>query len=492
MTKKLLQKKYKEVSQENLALKTELAQLKKLIFGSKSERFIPAQDDAQLNIFKEDKPEEPVVEKEEITYQRNKKGKRNHPGRHKFPSHLEVEEIIIEPDFDTEEMIEIGEEVTDRLSYTKASLKIHREVRKKYKSKETEKIHIAPLPSRAIPKCIATNSLLAHILVSKMIDHLPFYRQAQMFSRDFEWHVNRGTLCHWMKLVCELLEPLYQVLIKKVTESNYINADESPIKVLEHKVEELKGKAPPMKKVMQGYMWVYRCIVSGLVFFNYRKGRGTQGPKEVLVDFVGYVQCDGLSVYDKLAKINPAIKLVGCHAHVRRKFFEAKDSDPKRAEHVLKVYQQIYAIEKRLRKQKATIQQRKDERINFTKPLLEELKIWIEIECVTVTPKSPMGKAMTYFQNQWHKLFTVIEDGNLEIDNNQIENKIRPLALGRKNYMFAGSHKGAHNLAMMYSFFASCKAKDINPQTWLTETLDVIADHPVNRLEELLPGYVVA
>lgn len=479
-----------KVKQENLALKSELTQLKKLVFGSKSERFVPTQDDTQLNIFETEKPtDEPVVEKEEITYQRDKQGKRNHPGRHKFPSHLEVEETIIEPDFDTTDMIKIGEEVTERLNYTKASLKIFREVREKYKSKETEKIHIAPLPSRAIPKCIATNSLLAHILISKMIDHLPFHRQAQMFSRDFDWHVNRGTLCNWMQLVCELLEPLYQELIKKVTDSNYINADESPLKVLEHK--ELKGKAPPNKKVMQGYMWVYRCMQSGLVFFNYRKGRGVQGPKEILADYAGYLQCDGYSVYDKMAKVNPAIKLVGCHAHVRRKFFEAKNSDPKRAEHALKMYQQIYAIEKRLREQKATAKKRKDDREKLTKPILEALKIWVEEECITVTPKSPMGKAMTYVQNQWHKLITVIEDGNLEIDNNQIENKIRPLALGRKNYMFAGSHNGAHNLAMMYSFFASCKAKDINPQTWLTKTLDVIADHPVNRLEELLPGSII-
>jgi len=488
VTKKALHKKYKKVKQENQSLKAENDQLKKLIFGSKSERFIPAQDDAQLNIFEEDKPaEEPAVEKEEITYQRDKQGKRNHPGRHKFPAHLEVVETIIEPDFDTSNMVKIGEEVTERLDYTKASLKILREVREKYKEKETEKILIAPLPSRAIPKCIATNSLLAHIMVSKMVDHLPYYRQAQMFSRDFEWHVNRGTLSHWQKLVCELLDPLYEVLIKKVTQSNYINADESPLKVLEHK--ELKGKAPPNKKVMQGYMWVYRCILSGLVFFNYRKGRGMQGPKEILAGYAGYLQCDGYTVYDKIAKINPAIKLVGCHAHVRRKFYEAKDSDPKRAEHALKMYQQIYVIEKRLRDQQATPQQRKDERQTLTKPLLKELKIWVEKECITVTPKSPMGKAMTYFQNQWHKLITVTEDGHLEIDNNQIENKIRPLALGRKNYMFAGSHNGAHNLAMMYSFFASCKAKGINPQTWLTETLDVIADHPVNKLEKLLPGY---
>jgi len=469
------------------SLKEELNQLKKLIFGSKSERYVPAQDDKQLNIFEEEKVAEPIVEKEEITYQRDKQKKRNHPGRHKFPSHLEVDEIIIEPDFDTTDMVKIGAEVTDRLKYTKASLKIFREVREKYKAKESEKIHIAPLPSRAIPRCIATNSLLAHIMVSKMVDHLPFYRQAQMYARDFGWHINRGTLGHWHKLVCELLEPLYQVLIKKIVESNYINADESPLKVLEKK--EVKGKAPPDKKVMQGYMWVYRCMQSGLVFFNYRKGRGMHGPKEILANYEGYLQCDGYSVYDKMAKINIAIKLVGCHAHVRRKFFEAKDSDPKRAEYALKMYQQIYAIEQKLRTQKATAQQRKEERQAVTKPLLEELKNWVEKECVTVTPKSPMGKAMTYFQNQWHKLITVIEDGHLEIDNNLIENKIRPLALGRKNYMFAGSHDGAYRLAMMYSFFATCKAKDINPQIWLTETLDVIADHPVNRLEELLPGY---
>ena len=494
MTKKILEKKYTELQEENLALKSENEQLKKLIFGSKSERYIPSSiDQSQLNIFQQADPiAEAEIEKEQITYERDKAGKikKPHPGRHKFPSHLPVDEVIIEPEMETTGMLKIGEEVSETLKYTPASLIIVRKIRPKYKSKETEKIHIADLPSRAIPRCIAENSLLAHIMVSKIVDHLPFYRQAQMFERDFQWKISRGTLCNWHKLVCDLLEPLYQELIKKVLQSKYIQADESPIKVLEKSEKEKnKGQPPSDKKIMQGYMWVYRSINSGLVFFNYRKGRGMHGPKEILSNYEGFVQCDGYSIYDKIGKANNKMILVGCHVHARRKFFDAKKSDPRRATIALEIYKKIYEKERLINVNNLDPDEIKTERIEKVKPLLDKLKNWVEDECINEIPAGLMGKAMTYFRKQWPKLINVLEDGNLPLDNNLIENQIRPLALGRKNYLFAGSHKGGYRLAMLYSFFASCKAQGINPKIWLTETLDVIADHPINKIEELLPGF---
>jgi len=214
------------------------------------------------------------------------------------------------------------------------------------------------------------------------------------------------------------------------------------------------------------------------------------GPKEILKDFKGYLQCDGYKVYDKIGSMNQDITLVGCLTYVRRYFHQAKDSDPTLSNDALKIFQKIYAIEKQIR-ENGTMSPNQIYKIRQkeTKPLMEQLLKWIEEESIKVLPKSPIGKAMKYYQSQWQKLRMVTEDGRLQIDNNQIENKIRPLALRRKNYLFAGSHKGAERIAMMYSFFGSCKINDIYPRVWLTETLEQIGEHPVNRLDELMPGY---
>jgi len=466
-----------EKDAEISALKFENTELKKLIYGSKSERFSSSeQDPEQGNLFVQEEQVEPEKEvTEQISYERTK-GKKDHPGRHALPEHLPVEEVIIEPEIDTSQMIKIGEQVTETLEYTPASLVKKRTIRPKYINKKSEQIYIGQLPSRPIPKSIAEASLLSHILVSKIVDHLPFYRQSQMYSRDFGWKVNQSTMNDWFVKVSELLQPLYESLKAKVLSSTYIQADESPIKVLEYR--ENSGKSPP-KKIMQGYQWVYLSPKDKWVLFQYRKGRGKQGPKEMLANYMGYVQCDGYQVYDKIGQANNDIILVGCWAHARRKFFEAKDNDPKRANYALEIIQQMYKIDKE-----------QDQNTEKIRNLADQLRLWINEEAIKVLPKSPMGKAMNYFLRQWHKLEKVFEEPRLMLDNNWIENKIRPLALGRKNYLFAGSHKGAQRLAMMYSFFGTCKMHDINPREWLSDTLENIADHPINKIEELLPGFM--
>ena len=180
---------------------------------------------------------------------------------------------------------------------------------------------------------------------------------------------------------------------------------------------------------------------------------------------------------------------MGCVAHARRKFFESKDSDPERSHYAMTRFKQIYGYEKQFRENKLKPEEVKAERNAQVKPLMEHILEWIKEEQNKVLPKSPIGKAMAYYQTQWHKLIRVCDDGRLQIDNNLIENVIRPLALGRKNYLFAGSHHGARRAAMMYSFFGSCKLLNINPWLWLNETLTRLPNHPINRLEELLPEY---
>jgi len=470
-----------KIDKENLKLENE--QLKKWLFGSKKETHkkveVPAE---QGNLFGQEPPsQETEAATESIAYDRKKPSA--HKGRKKLPSHLPVEEIIIEPDVDTSDMKKIGEEVTETLDYTPASLKIIRIRRIKYKKEcqdtdEDQQIIIAPLPPRPIKKCIAESSLLSHILVRKFIDHLPFYRQIQAFKRDFNWEPSKSTVNDWFIAVCTLLQPLYQQLEKEILNSSYIQADESPIKVQD------KNKSG---KTHQGYMWVIHEPVKKVIVFSYYKSRSHHAIKKQLQEYEGWIQCDGYGAYDKLAKGNQNIQLAGCWVHARRKYYEAKNSDASRAKHALDIFTKVYHHEAECRSYDSN--QRKSYRDEHIVPLIEELYDWIDKESITVLPKSPIGKAMNYTLKQKAKLMACFQDGILELDNNLIENKIRPLALGRKNYLFAGSHTAGQRIAMMYSFFATCKANDVNPQRWLTYALDNINETNTSNLDSLMPQF---
>ena len=306
-----------ELRRENAYLKQELATLKRLIFSSKSEKYKPNSDTQQLDLFVGEVKEQDVLVEEEsqtITYQRKRKA---HPGRNKLPEHLPVEEIVIEPEEDITGLKKIGEEISETLKYTKASLVKVRTIRPKYEKPEQEGVYIAPMPAKALNKCIAEPSLIVFTLVAKFIDHLPFYRQIKRFKRDYNWELSSSTINDWFIACCTLLEPIYQAMTEKVRNCDYIQVDESPIKVLE---------SEKAKQCHQGYQWVYHSPVDKLVVFQYRKGRGKQGPKEFLKDFEGYLQSDGYKVYDKIGKA-PGIELVGCLAHARRYFHKAIDND---------------------------------------------------------------------------------------------------------------------------------------------------------------------
>lgn len=467
-----------DLKQENAHLKSELDRMKKLIFGSKKERFTSEENPLQLSLFntgEETTKEVQVLDKQRITYER--KTPKPHPGRNEIPDHLPVQEVVIEPEEDTTCLVKIGEERTETLEYTPASLVKKITIRPKYAKKDGEGVLIGKLPSRPIEKGIAEASLLAHIIVSKLVDHLPFYRQIEIFKRDFRWEVNSSTINDWFVSCCTLIKPLYDVLEQQVLKSGYIQADESPIRVLD---KDKEGSSH------QGYMWVFHNPGLKTVLFKYSKGRGDQLVKQLLQGYEGIVQCDGYAAYDKLPIINPKIKLAGCLAHVRRKFYEAQANDKQRSEYALAKIQKIYALEKIAKE--LDHDQRKQYRNDQVRPILNDMKSFAEKASLEVTPKSQIGKAVGYLLSQMHKMESILDHGNVEMDNNLIENKIRPLALGRKNYMFAGSHDGAERLAMMYSFMATCKANGINPYEWLKETLDQIAEMKLSDLDKMLPG----
>jgi transposase len=467
----------REREAENLYLKQELAQLKRMIFGSKSERHLGG-DPSQLSLGLDTETVAPKEkETEEITYSRTKAEKKKGSAiRLSLPSHLHREEHIIEPEEDITGARKMGEVVTELLEYTPGKFYVEKYIRPKYVFPKEEKIVIGELPSFPIPRGNAGAGLLSHLLISKFVDHLPFYRQVQQFKRQ-DIDIAESTISGWFTASCRLLEPLYDRLVARVRESSYLMADETPIPV------QTKDKPGSTHK---GYHWVYKAPVDKLVCFDYRKGRGRDGLEEFLESFRGMLQTDGYVAYDIYEK-KEGITLFGCMAHARRKFEKAKDNDPKRAEYVLELIQQLYMTEREAREKGLSFDQRKELRAEQSLPVLQQLEKWMKEQLPDVLPKSAIGQAIAYTLGLWPRLTRYVQHGQVEIDNNLVENSIRPVALGRKNYMFAGSHEAAQQAAMIYSFLGTCKINNIEPYGWLKNTLQRLPDHSIQKLDELLP-----
>jgi hypothetical protein len=270
---------------------------------------------------------------------------------------------------------------------------------------------------------------------------------------------------------------LYDALVKLILGSDYVHADESPIKVLD---KDKKGKTH------RGYFWVYHNSIERLVLFDYRQGRGREGPMEILKDFKGHLQTDGYAVYD-LFKDTENIKVLHCMAHARRMFFEAKDNDLSRATHAMEEIRKLYDIERRAKENNLDTKQILQLRQRESVPVLEALGQWMKEQYLQTLPKSAIGKALAYSIERWNELMMYTGDGKLNIDNNPVENSIRPVAVGRKNYLFAGSHEAAQRSAMLYSLMSTCKLQGINPSLYLKDVLQRISNHPINKINELLP-----
>lgn len=476
-------KEYENLFIEHTHLRHELDQLKRLIFGKRSERFIPSVPPEQLSIDLNAQAAAltvaatPVVQKIEYTRTQKKEAAEKIPVRMKLPASLPREQVILEPQQDTTGMRKIGEEITEELERIPGKLFVRQYVRPKYAKSNGEGVVIADLPVRPIDKGIPGPGLLAQIVIDKYTDHLPIHRQIQRFERE-GIRLPSSTLTDWITGTCNLLEPLYEELKRLVLMQQYLQADETPIKVLD---KDKKGTTH------RGYHWVYHAPVERLVLFDYREGRGREGPGECLKDFKGFLQTDGYAVYEDYQH-KAGTTLLHCMAHARRKFDESKDNDKSRAEYALTGFQKLYAIERQARERSLSNENRYTLRQAESLPVLRELKAWMLENYTAVLPKSPIGQALHYSLERWDKLMIYTTDGKLEIDNNLVENAIRPVAIGRKNYLFAGSHNGARRAAMLYSFLGTCKINEVNPFDWLRDTLAKIPTHPVNRIQELLPG----
>lgn len=489
-------------AEQILHLKHQIDELLRALFGRKSERFIASNlPEEQLSLFEQPPVEAQTSEEtEKISYTRKiTKPTPKQPIRRPLPDHLPRIPEVIEPPFDTTGMKRLPDVITEILEVNPAKLWVRQIIRPQYAfisqqadGEIKENIIIAPMPSRPLEKIIAGISVLALICVEKFVDHLPFYRQIQRYTREGVL-LKASTINDWFVGICNLLIPLYNALKKEVKKTNYLQADETHYNVQITQLKNDNQKKPPKGKTHRGQLWLYRNPQDNLAYFEYQSTRQQQHPLRALEGFHGHLQTDdyvGYAMFDR----HPNFISIKCHAHVRRKFEEALMENRPVAELFLIRYQKLYAIERELQENRLAEQsqedfyaQRQTVRQEKSLPILEEIKKLLDQYQHQVLPKRKSGIAVNYALKNWSHLLEYIKDGKLEIDNNGTENLIRPLAIGRKNYLFAGSNDAAQRAAMMYSFFAVCKQHQVNPLSWLIYVLEHISEYPVKNIADLLP-----
>ena len=399
---------------------------------------------------------------------------------------LPIEETHIYPEGvqDNPEYVEIGVENTDTVAIQPARMYVKRIVRHKFVLRSQLQIEdpdrhaflIAPLPETIRPKGMADASLLADILINKYVYHLPFYRQIQKY-KELGVLLNDATIGDWFAAVCEKLRPLYDKLREQIMSSEYIQVDESTLPVIDNEKH----------RAVKGYMWAVRDALTGSVYFHYDMGsRSGDTARKLIGGYRGAVQTDGYEVYEAFENA-PGKRMIGCWAHVRRKFVEALDENRKYASEAIVYIGKLYKIEEEMREADLSAKEVKERRQKESYPIIQEFEKWMDAVADKFKPKSRMGRALVYTYTLLPRLSRYVLDGRYNIDNNGIENAIRPLALGRKNYLFAGNHDAAVRAAIVYSLFSSCKAAGIETRVWLEDILVRLPGYK-GHLSCLLPG----
>jgi transposase len=413
------------------------------------------------------------------------------PARRPLPAHLPRETRKIPPKHTAcpdcgGELKHLGEDVSEMLEYVPASFKVIRQVREKLACGRCDKIVQAEAPSRPIARGLAGPGLLAHVLVSKYADHLPLYRQEEIYERQGV-ELERSTLADWVGQTSELLAPLVEALRRHVMSATKLHADDTPVPVL----------APGLGKTKLGRLWTYvrddrpaGDETPPAVWFAYSPDRKGEHPQTHLRSFTGTLQADAYAGFDPLYQ-GGRIQEAACWAHVRRKFYDlvVAHQSPLAQEAIHRIGE-LYAIEADLRGHQPDERRRARQERSF--PLLASMKQWFEEVLVKLSKKSETAQAVRYALGRWEALLRYVDDGRLEIDNNVAERALRAVALGRKNYLFAGSDRGGERAAAIYSLIGTAKLNDVDPEMYLREVLSRIADHPINRIEELLPWNLVA
>lgn len=458
-----------------------IREMRRKRFGASSEQ-VPKE---QLGMFDEVEAEalapEPTEEDEiEIKGHKRKRG-----GRNAIPEGLPRVEVVLDLSEEEKTCKEdgtalklVGEEVSEKLEIVPAKLKVVRTIRKKYACPCCQLMKTPPAALEIVPKGLATSSLLAYIATAKYTDALPLYRQEQVFAR-LGIDLPRQSMARWMIALGEALVPLINLMREKLLESYYVQMDETTVQVLNE-----EGKAAQSKS----YMWVQvRDGPQRIVLFHYAPTRGAEVPEELLTDFKGYLQVDGYNGYDRVCRREGIIR-VGCWAHARRRFFEAFKSSQgqKVGKQGLAFIKKLYDVEEKSKD--STVQERFQARQEKARPILSELHAWLKEQQGKVTPTSLAGKAVEYALGEWTPLENYLLSGELKIDNNFAEGRIRPFTIGRKNWLFSSSVDGARASAAIYSVLETAKANGREPYEYLCEILPKLPyAQKLEDFEALLP-----
>ena len=474
-------------------LTAQIAWLNRQLFGRKSEK-LPIIDPDYPDLFAGMLPEnaqqiadahDEAVEKIIKTKEERRQEKKNRIMMEDLPV---LEQVILTPDnLDTNLYKKIGQEVTRIVEHKPGQLYIKEIIREKWGLKDNTStapkgmsgVLIAPMPLLPIYKGIAGASLLAEILLQKYEYHMPYYRQIKQYSHLGMKGLTESTVDGWFKQTMELLKPLYEVLKSEVMKANYVQADETTTPVINKETH----------KAAKEYLWMVRAVMERLVLFHYDQGSRPRAVIESLANsyhFKGYLQCDGFAGYETAFKTNPDVRLVNCMVHIRRHLEQALDENRPMAEHGLKEIQHLYKIEHMCDDTQMSFDERKAKRQELSRPIMEAMKMWMETDGLKYSESSLIGKAITYAYTRWDNMMRYLEEGTLLLDTNLAENEIRPITLGRKNYLFCGNHEAAQNMAVVCSLLATCRNHDVNPRDYLNDVISQMPYHTKASYEELL------
>lgn len=479
------------------SLEDQLYWLRKKIFGKMSEKNLPVDPNvlSEPTLFDEPLSEEERAEleaavknDEEETSNRIKvESYERKPRKAIDTANLEVREEHVYPEVDNiEDYTEMEPEVTDTLVIIPAQIYVRRVIRHKLvlkssiqiKEPERQVFELAPLPPMPLPKCMASESLLADIILEKFIYHMPFYRVIQKY-KELGVKISDSTMNDWYAAACEKLKLLYDILKREVFKQRYIQVDESTLPVIDNEKH----------RAVKGYIWCTRAVEQKLVAFTYDMGsRSYETARKLLRGYHGTIQTDGYDAYDQFEH-DPHIQVLGCWAHARRKWADALDEDKKTASEALSYINRLYHIENDAKENGITGDNLRDKRQKEAYPVILQFEKWMYETATKSTEQSRIGKAIKYTLPLMPRLGRYVNDGVFCIDNNLIENAIRPLALGRKNFLFCGNHDAAVRAAIVYSLVGTCKALAVDPREWMEDVLLRIPQVENDRvaLRELLP-----
>jgi transposase len=479
-----------QAARHDAELKAAIQAILRRYYGPRSESFDPRQLLLFGQVVEQMPLDEAAIAEEsgEKLITRRAKNRHNH-GRQQLPEHLE--RIEIEHDLKPEEKActacgcercRIGAEVSEQLEYFPANFKVLKHIRHKYACAKCNSdgcnpnIAAAQKPPQPIDKGLAGPSLLAYVITSKLGDHLPLYRLENIFARQGV-QVARSTMCAWMMAAGELARPLVERMAARVKQSRVIHTDDTTVPI----------QSPGEKQCRKGRIWCYLGDEANpYTVYDYTPNRKRDGPATWLSGYAGYLQADAYGGYDGIYHAQ-GVTEVACWAHARRKFYDAQDSDGRRAAQMLAPIGELYAIERQAKEQSLDEAARLTLRQERSVPVLAQIKSWLDTEGEIVLPRSPMMAAITYAQNQWAALNVYVTQGFLNIDNNAAERALKRVAIGRKNWLFAGHDAAAANHARLWSLIASAERHGLDPQRYLTSVLAKIGQTSAAELSQFLP-----